>query len=409
MVDNCDRPREYDAVFGSQHSPPPDAVVLGGIEGVKQRLASPHIRVRIAGLFEAIKYGETGLNCLKNALDDDSITVQNLAYQLLHPNKKLSSQQPLKSYSCQQYCSFKCLYTIESHTSSVFALAFSPNNRIMASGSPDRTIRIWDFEREKLLGILSKDLSCIDTLTFSPNGRILYSNSVKGIKTWNLDNQQEITTLEESSQISSLVVTPMENPIGISRDGNIIIWHRHSSWKSRILGKAQIDGFRTNKIPLVLRDDGNKLFIAANKGKKIIIWDLTQKRECDRLINPNNSSETIQSITISKNGTKLVCATENEIDVWNLQTREKIYTFPLEQDRIKLRSIVISPDGNTLFSSIHQGMIKIWNLQSGKAVHTLRGHGGSIASLVMSSDGKFIASGSFDKTIKIWGRGREYL
>ncbi len=61
MSDNQNEPREYDAVRGGQNSIPVNAAVLGGIPGVKSRLASPIVEVRIAALSEALKYGEAGL------------------------------------------------------------------------------------------------------------------------------------------------------------------------------------------------------------------------------------------------------------------------------------------------------------------------------------------------------------
>ena len=60
MPNEQDRPREYDAILGGKNSIPRDLAVLGGIAGVKSRLASPAVEARIAALSEALKYGEAG-------------------------------------------------------------------------------------------------------------------------------------------------------------------------------------------------------------------------------------------------------------------------------------------------------------------------------------------------------------
>ncbi|GET36955.1 hypothetical protein [Microseira wollei] len=73
MPDPENRPREYDAVKGGQNSTPIDAAVLGGIKGVKSRLSSTVLKVRIAALSEALKYGEAGLDLVVNALQDESM------------------------------------------------------------------------------------------------------------------------------------------------------------------------------------------------------------------------------------------------------------------------------------------------------------------------------------------------
>ncbi|MGL5064441.1 MAG: hypothetical protein ACRC62_31015 [Microcoleus sp.] len=67
------QPREYDVVKGGQDRPPIDAAVLGGIQGVKSRLASSVFAVRIAALSEAMKYGDAGLDLVVSALQDDSM------------------------------------------------------------------------------------------------------------------------------------------------------------------------------------------------------------------------------------------------------------------------------------------------------------------------------------------------
>ena len=66
-------PTEYDAVLGNQVSVPVGAAVLGGLSGVRSRLASPHLGTKIAAISEASKYGEAGFNLIMNFLQDKSI------------------------------------------------------------------------------------------------------------------------------------------------------------------------------------------------------------------------------------------------------------------------------------------------------------------------------------------------
>ena len=69
MPENLHQPREDDAVLGGD-SPPPTAVVLGGLEGVKRSLASSVEAQRILALTDALKYGELGLDLVILALLD---------------------------------------------------------------------------------------------------------------------------------------------------------------------------------------------------------------------------------------------------------------------------------------------------------------------------------------------------
>ncbi len=84
MANNSNLPREYDAILGGHAPAPYGGVVLGGIEGVKRRLASASVEQRIAALSEALKYGEAGLYLVVQAfLWNESDEVKQAAYLLL--------------------------------------------------------------------------------------------------------------------------------------------------------------------------------------------------------------------------------------------------------------------------------------------------------------------------------------
>ncbi|MEG3898463.1 MULTISPECIES: formylglycine-generating enzyme family protein [unclassified Microcoleus] len=98
MSDNQNEPREYDAVLGGQNSIPVNAAVLGGIPGVKSRLASPIVEVRIAALSEALKYGEAGLDLIIQALHDESMQVKFAVYSLLKDRNEKKIRRRLQNY-----------------------------------------------------------------------------------------------------------------------------------------------------------------------------------------------------------------------------------------------------------------------------------------------------------------------
>lgn len=87
MTDNFAQPRFDDAVKGGESPPPINDVVLGGIEGVKQRLASKSDEVKIAALKDALKYGQQGLDLLFEMMLTGTGAVQREAYYLLYPEQ----------------------------------------------------------------------------------------------------------------------------------------------------------------------------------------------------------------------------------------------------------------------------------------------------------------------------------
>lgn len=98
MPDDLSQPKRYDAVMGGQNPPPVSGVVLGGLEGVKRRLASASVEVQIAALKEAFKYGKDGLDLAIQALNHPSNEVQWKAYLLLKERTEPSVTDALKDY-----------------------------------------------------------------------------------------------------------------------------------------------------------------------------------------------------------------------------------------------------------------------------------------------------------------------
>ncbi|BAZ28565.1 WD-40 repeat protein [Cylindrospermum sp. NIES-4074] len=74
----------------------------------------------------------------------------------------------------------------------------------------------------------------------------------------------------------------------------------------------------------------------------------------------------------------------------------------LEGHNNYVTSINFSPDGKTLASGSADNTIKIWNVATGQEIRTLKGHGKWVNTISFSPDGKTLASGSYDKTIKLW-------
>ncbi|MBW4605079.1 MAG: hypothetical protein KME29_37410 [Calothrix sp. FI2-JRJ7] len=118
MTSNQNHPGEFDAIRGGD-APPLLGAVLGGVEGVKQRLASSDIETRIGALSRALNYGDAGLNVVIKALDDDSAKVRKAAVRLLKDIDNSQVKAALKEHKF--WTSFEKYYDIPDNHATTFA------------------------------------------------------------------------------------------------------------------------------------------------------------------------------------------------------------------------------------------------------------------------------------------------
>ncbi|MGJ5631722.1 hypothetical protein [Nostoc sp. CALU 1950] len=92
------QPQEFDAILGGNTPSPMTSVVLGGIEGVKNRLKSRIPETRSAAISEALNYETAGLDLVIGGLQDSSAQVRNSAYQLLQNRSDLKTKHALLNF-----------------------------------------------------------------------------------------------------------------------------------------------------------------------------------------------------------------------------------------------------------------------------------------------------------------------
>ncbi|WP_238178367.1 WD40 repeat domain-containing serine/threonine-protein kinase [Calothrix sp. 336/3] len=113
------------------------------------------------------------------------------------------------------------------HNWAVLSVAFSPNQKILATGSEDNTIKLWNLNDGEIIATLTGHSWSVFSLAFSDDGKILISGSQDTtIKLWNVDTLQEITTcIGHTDTVSSIVVHPVANMVfSGSRDKTIKLW-----------------------------------------------------------------------------------------------------------------------------------------------------------------------------------------
>lgn len=101
------RPTEFDAVLGNQGIAAQGSMILGGVEGIKQRLNSHSLQVKLAALEDAINYGAAGLRVLLEYIDDRNLQIQNRVYELLESRSEPFVREYLSQNGIRRYTRHK--------------------------------------------------------------------------------------------------------------------------------------------------------------------------------------------------------------------------------------------------------------------------------------------------------------
>ena len=327
----------------------------------------------------------------QNIIDDNA--PKNNTSILTQKTKKEPIQRTSQPTS-DNWKNAQLLFTLTGHTHLVRSLSISLDNQILASGSFDNTIKIWNLNTGELIDTYH-DKSRVQVVSLAPSRQILFSgHDDKTIKIWNLSlGVVENTLIGHSDWIRCLAISLDGKIIASgSRDKTIKIWNLETCETLYTL-----TGHRGTVLAIAISPDG-KTLASGSADNSIKLWNI----QTGKLIhNFDKHSGLVCSVAITADGKNLVSGScDNTINRWNLKTKKLQNTLTGHLNGVW--SIAISPNGQILASSGGDNKIKLWNLQTGEQLCNLTGYNNGVYSVSFSPDGQTLVSGDRDKTIKVW-------
>ena len=297
------------------------------------------------------------------------------------------------------------LKTLTGHKYSVESVAFSPNGQLLASGSNDNTIKLWQVQDggARLLNTLTGHKGKVYSVAFSPNGQLLASGSWdKTIKLWQVQDGALLKTLTGHKDIVySVAFSPNGQLLASgSRDNTLKLWQVQD-------GGAQLLNTLTghkDTVASVAFSPNGQLLASGSNGNTIKLWQVQDGGA--RLLNTLTGHKGwVFSVAFSPNGQLLASGSrDNTLKLWQVQDGGAQLLNTLTGHKDTVASVAFSPNGQLLASGSNDNTIKLWQVQDGGArlLNTLTGHKGWVFSVAFSPNGALLASGSWDKTIKFF-------
>ena len=263
-------------------------------------------------------------------------------------------------------------------------------------------MRVWDLTKKPGALVLEGHKDLTWQIAFSPDGHTIASASKDGsVRLWNVAEGRELATLPHGQWVNWVAFSPDGVTLATADDDSFVrLWNAATG---EIV--ATLSGHRAVAECATFSPDG-KLLASGGKTGEIKLWDSATGQELITLYSPDHNL--IWSLAFSPDGKYLVAAegglealtinTGHVLTVWDVSSRQLVKTLPGHASDV--RAIAFSPDGKILASGSFDDTIKLWDVTTWQTIATLKTH--KVHSIAFSPDGKRLASGGRDKTIKIW-------
>lgn len=289
------------------------------------------------------------------------------------------------------------------HSDAVTTVAFSPNGKLIASGSQDHTARIWDASTGQLLRTLSADSLAVSSVSFSYDGTRLAtaatSDSGHMLQVWNVATGEKLSEVSTPGWLVAAVCHPKELVIAtaevtIDRQSVISIWDAHDAHakpteKHHWSVPDQVNGLAFSK-------EGGAL-ATAGEDRIIRVWQVNTSKESLTL---KGHTGRVMGVAFSPDGHYLASAgMDRRVRIWNAKG-ENLRTV-LTGHTNTVFAVTYDQTGR-LVSASADARVKVWDPLTGRELQNFAGHTGPVEGVAFSPDGKRVASASWDKTIRVW-------
>ena len=298
------------------------------------------------------------------------------------------------------------------HADTINSVAFSPDGQTLATGSSDKTVRLWtvtDPAHPTPLGPpLTGHTNYVNAVAFSPDGRTLATGSSdKTARLWTVTDPAHPVPLGppltgHTNSVLTVAFSPDGRTLATgSYDQTARLWKVTDPARPALLLGTPLAGHANAVYSVAFSPDGQTL-ATGSSDKTVQLWKVTDPARPTLLLGrPLGHTNSVLTVAFSPDGQTLATgSTDNTVRLWNVTAPAQTTPLgPLLTGHTDLVEVVaFSRDGRTLATGSADQTVRLWNIPHA----LLTGHTNSVLEVAFSPDGHTLATGSADKTVRLW-------